>query len=128
MRLADSLGRDLFAFEHPLAVSAAIDSPERFRAVAESIVRDAAYPPLPEELPELSEPARSIVQQSRQADLAHLQQIVSAMAIDYQSLLESPRREHQGSLSYCPRCRSDFVVPASHCEPCGNRETVPFAS
>ncbi len=127
MRLADVLGRDLLDFEHPLAVSAAADSPEQFRAVAERVIRDATYPQMPEEPSELSDTAREIVRTSRQADLQLLKQLLTARDVAYDSLLVPPPSENQGALSYCPRCHSDFLLPLSHCDACGCRPTVAYS-
>ena len=126
LRLADALGRELLDSEHPLAVSAAVDSPLQFRVVAERVIRDAAYPQMPEEPNELSEAGREMVRFSRQAELQLLKQLLHARGVDFDALLVPPPSENQGALSYCPRCRSDFLLPLSHCDACGSRPTVAY--
>lgn len=128
LRLADALGRELLEFEHPLAISAAVDSPEQFRILAERVIRDATYPQLPEEPSELSGPACQIVRASRQADLHQLQRLLAARDISQEQLLTPPPSDNPQALSYCPRCHSDFLLPLSHCDTCGSRPTIAYSS
>lgn len=128
LRLADALGRELLEFEHPLAVSAASDSPAHFRNIAQRVIRDAIYPQLPEEPDDLNTAAREIVRASRQANLQHLQRLLAARDVSYDSLLIPPQNANPDALSYCPRCQNDFLLPQSHCDACGSRPTVAYSS
>ncbi len=128
LRLADALGRELLEFEHPLAVSAALDSPEQFRSVAQRVIRDAIYPQMPEEPVELTEAAHQVMHESRQADLQHLQRLLAVREVSFDPLLAPPTTEQSEAQSYCPRCHSDFLLPLSHCDACGSRPTVAYSS
>ena len=126
LRAADALSRRLFRYVHPLTVSAAVDSPARFRQLAADVLCDAAHPQLPEQPDELSEAARQVVSESRQQDDAGLSALLLSQGVDAASLLSVPAPEDDQSASYCPRCRQEFASFQTNCEPCGNRPTVAF--
>ena len=126
LRAADALSRRLFHYVHPLTVSAAIDSPARFRQLAADVLRDAAHPQLPEQPDDLNESAKQVVCENRQQDDAGLSALLRSQGVDAASLLSVPAPEDDQSASYCPRCRQEFASFETLCEPCGNRPTIAF--
>ena len=128
LRLADSLGRDLFGWTHPLAISAVIDTRERFTSIAGVVLRDASYPRLPEEPQVADDEARAIIRASRDADRRCLVEILKSQQVDEQVCLAEPDIEDEATVSYCPRCLQEFVVATAQCESCGQRQSVALGS
>ncbi len=124
LRLSDQLGRELFGWMHPLAISAAIDSSTKFKDVAALVLRDATYPMLPEQPPEISELAIGIIRDSRIADEVCLTTLLASRNVVQTSLLTVPEAVDETVASYCPRCLHEFTVDDAICDSCGGRPCV----
>ena len=126
LRAIDYLGRELLAgrLHHPLAISAVVDTPERFRALAEQAVKDLAYPLCPE-FPE-NEHAMAIVKQSRELIRQSLSQVLANPDFSVEDALMPPIAEDEESACYCPRCGQQFEIADAVCDFCGGRPTHAF--
>ncbi|EMI44430.1 hypothetical protein [Rhodopirellula sp. SWK7] len=137
LRSIDYLSRELLATDlyHPLAVSAAIDSSEQFRSVAERTMRDIEHPIAPE-MPNTESAAtagtttneviNAIVMDSRASDWDLITKLLSDSKIPFEELLAAPEPEDDASMEYCPRCHQQFEIENAACDQCGGRETLPL--
>jgi len=106
MRAADVLTRDLFAGRAWLAVACVLLERAAFEREAGRELRAARHP--------LREDARE------------LEHFLRAQGLDPDALDAPPERLGADCLCYCPRCQSQFVIPAGSCEPCSGIALVPF--
>ncbi len=129
LRAIDYLSRELLAtsLHHPLAVSAAIDSPGRLREFADHVVRDVVYPLAPErpvpERPDI-ELAASIVNDCRAALREQITRFLASREIRFGDSLVPPAAEDEDSVAYCPRCLQQFERDDAVCDLCGGRATL----
>ncbi|MCM2369770.1 hypothetical protein [Aporhodopirellula aestuarii] len=133
LRAVDYLSRELLAtsIRHPLAVSAAVDSPDRFREVAERTMRDIEYPITPETPADQDastsvndDNASSIVMDSRAADWDAITALLNDSEISFETCLAAPEPDDDASVTYCPRCHQQFEIENANCDQCGGRETL----
>ncbi len=127
LRAIDYLSRELLSgrLHHPLAVSAVIDTPQRFRQFAEHTVKDLAYPLAPE-FPE-NERAVAIVSHSRELIRGSLSQIFADRGFSVEQALTPPVAEDDESVCYCPRCGQQFEMAEAVCDFCGGRSAQAFS-
>jgi hypothetical protein len=106
MRAADLLTRDLFAGRAGLAVACVLLERAPFEREAGRELRAARHP--------------------AQADTRELERFLRAQGLDPEVLDAPPERLGEDCLCYCPRCQSQFVIPAGSCERCSGLALVAF--
>jgi hypothetical protein len=125
VRAADSLGQDVAAGLHPLAVAAVLVDRTTFESFARRVVADLAHPcspTCPSELPA----ALATEAWYRERLLTAVRAMLTQAGIDIESLLAPPHPEVDSNQSYCPRCRSQYESESGQCEPCGNMTLMPL--
>ena len=124
MRSSEVLLRSGLAAYHPLAVAAALCTKDRLAALARPILLAVEHPK-PGELP--SEPAaRRVDEWFRKKLLKRLIALVRRAEINFEELLRPPEPFYD-SHSYCPRCRSQYVLTEGSCTDCGGLDLVAYA-
>lgn len=106
MRAADVLTRDLFAGRAALAVASVLLERAAFEREAGRVLREARHPAL--------------------GDLRELERFLRDQNLDAERLDAPPARLAEDCLCYCPRCQTQFVIPAGSCERCSGLALVPF--
>lgn len=118
IRSADFLTRDLLSEYSPIVVARLLarDGANEF---VRAFIRDLRHP-LKHEISD--ETAADIVSWAGAEQLRHCLEYVQ----DTSQVLDSTQPEGE-SVSYCPRCGSQFVVPAGECPDCPGVARVPFS-
>ncbi len=126
VRAADSLGQDVAAGLHPLAVAAVLVDRASFEAFAQRVVADLAHP-CPPACPSDLPAAQATEAWYRQRLQAAVRAMLARSDVNEESLLAAPAPDGDSNRSYCPRCRSQFEPVSGTCEPCGGMELVPLS-
>lgn len=118
IRAHATLMRHALAEFHPLAVAAAVCSPEVFASFAGAMLRDVRHPiapacPTDEAGP--TEAERSFRERTERV----LRELVRDAGYDPDELAAPPSPEGNGERSYCPRCHCQYLLDRGVCEPCG---------
>ncbi|MBK7641529.1 MAG: hypothetical protein IPJ19_00540 [Planctomycetes bacterium] len=122
MRAVDLLTRDLYCGAAPLAVASVLLERADFERAAGRALRAARHPPPPRE----NEP-RELLAEAREREQRALERFLRAQDLDPERLDAPPERLGEDCLCYCPRCQSQFVIPAGICTACSGVELAPFA-
>jgi hypothetical protein len=118
MRAGDLLTRDLFAGRAPLAVASVLLERPDFERVAGRALREARHPP----------PAPALDPEARLCELRALERFLEQQGLEPARLDAEPERLGEDCLCYCPRCQTQYVLPAGACTACSGVALVPFAA
>ncbi|MCI0376720.1 MAG: hypothetical protein L0215_03865 [Gemmataceae bacterium] len=119
----DKLARALLCSYHPLAASQVLEPPKQFAEFAAEIWRDLEHPMLPV-CPVDEDGPLETEAWFRQRWKALVKQFLIRHGLDPAGFMTPPRSEAYDSRSYCPRCRSQYVMVQGTCESCGGRPLV----
>jgi len=112
IRACDTLGRDLVANYHPVAVAATICSDAEFGALAGEQLRQGKF--------------SAFASQWYQKKLEGLiEQVILQKGLQPERLL-APSAQMSGCIVYCPRCFAQYVAERSTCADCGYEGLVAF--
>ncbi len=125
MRGSEVLLRGGLAVFHPLAIAAALCTKERVAVLARPQLLALEHPK-PDELP--GDPAAQRIDEwFREKLLKRLRALLGRMEINVDELLGPPEPLYD-SYSYCPRCRSQYVLSEGNCTDCGGLTLVAYAT
>jgi hypothetical protein len=118
MRAHDLLVRHAFEQFHPLALARVLVPADAFRELAQQAVLDARHP-LEPAWPGGSLEARTAVTWSHAAWREALEVFVGRTGLSLEQLVAPPTPSEPCHVSYCPRCRTQFVLSEGRCPDCG---------
>lgn len=116
IRSIDALTRDAFVDYHPLAIAATVSPNADFAAFAQASFLDLRFPMKSQEA--LPETILEIQSEFRNRLRYQAEQLLVTKGIHINSLIQPPVPESDQCLSYCPRCRSQFVRDIEDCPTC----------
>jgi hypothetical protein len=112
MRLRAVVGEAYFPLQHPLAYALAFAKQIERDEVAFRTLADLRWPIGGENDGPLAWEIKTWFREQLQR---HVAQKLRAGGVETAALFAAPKRDGGGSVSYCPRCRSQFVSGATHC-------------
>lgn len=123
IRTYDVLAHRLCAPYHPAAVATALcDVPTRDRFLRR-VLRDLHFPAARNTASEASHGTETWF---RGALEAALQRMLERHGLNPAAYLLAPAQIDRSSLSYCPRCETEYAVPGGVCSDCAGVALVPF--
>ncbi len=125
MRAHDLLVVRAFEQFHPLALAQVLAAPHEFESLSQGILLDLHYPMEPL-CPSGSTEARAAVAWSHAAWREAVEDFLRTSGLALERFLAPPARSEPGHLSYCPRCRTQFVVAEGTCSDCGGLPLAEF--
>jgi hypothetical protein len=123
MRAHDLLLRRVFESFHPLVLARVLGHPDRFRELAGLAWRDGSFPMEPF-CPDLPPEAGRCVAWAHRAWLEVLRAFFKKSGLAADDLLASPPPSEPEHISFCPRCRTQYVLREGCCAECGGRKLV----
>lgn len=127
MRGRDLLSRDLLATFHPLAAAQVLCDEPAFRDLARRVLIDLRHPLLPL----CHNPAPSAIETEawfRDRQLGAVERFLRSAGIDLEELVRAEAPAGPDCRTYCPRCRSQFILESGQCEACGGLTLVALGS
>jgi len=122
VRAIDELARNLFASHHALIVAALLCAESSRAAVARRSLRDALFPVNANSDDELGV---AILNWHSTRTGEFLEQRIAPMKLSREALWPKPERHHS-SITYCPRCLSQFNLASGECPDCSAVRLVAF--
>jgi hypothetical protein len=149
IRACDAAGKQALAGVDPVAAAAALCRPEAFATFARRALLDLHFP-LAADVAPAAEPrsagepqsadetlsatetlsadeARAAAAEFRATLAGHVARVMAAKGVDPAAALSTPAAADPAHLSYCPRCRAEYVVPTGTCQDCGGLALRPLA-
>ena len=126
IRAYDIASRHALSAFHPLAVAELLCCQKISKQVARQALLDLKYPLLSSE-EELTEQQAATVSWFQEHLESAVQRFFTRTGISSDELLAPPNSEGADSVSYCPRCHTQFVLVEGVCEPCQEIRLRPFA-
>jgi len=126
IRAHDTLSRPLLERFHPLAIAKVLCADDKFRMFASTILRDIRHPALP--LCPRNEPLAIETERFHRILLENtIEEFLKKNNVSIRKLLQPPQPFDLASVSYCPRCLSQFTTREGKCEDCGGLPLSAFA-
>lgn len=114
LRWREHLSRDYFTGAHPLALAAAVASPDGFKSAARAVFQDLRWP-LPLTGAGSDGLTARIHEWMRPCVTRVCEKLVRSRDVSIDALLAPPSPDSAGSVAYCPRCRAQFIRGITHC-------------
>jgi hypothetical protein len=115
IRSNDALSADLLSRFHPVAIAMALTDSATFKNLASEHLRRARFPKgghaLEEDVSQHDAEHREIAGEQ-------IERMLKYKDLDIQSLLEPPVPDSASSLSYCPRCLTQYTISGGSCSEC----------
>src|SRR5262249_32670300 len=118
VRAHDTMGRELLADMNPLAAASVLLAPEPLRQFVLRVIADLEHPREPI-CPTVDELARATESWFRERQLSLSRDFATSQGLEPANLLVAPSAEDSDCHTYCPRCRTQYVVREGTCEACG---------
>jgi hypothetical protein len=126
MRACDVLSRPLPEDVHPLALAGSLGSPDQWRRMARSAIKELRYPAQPE-TPTDDRLAVGIDRDFRSRWAMVLGEYLAARQLSEEELLAPPVPADNQCRAYCPRCEAQFTRAEEVCRDCGGLPLRPLA-
>ncbi len=123
IRAVDAVSIDVLASFHPLAAASRLCSDPDFRTLAGRQMRHLRYPLA---APEQDAATQAVIEWFREVELQVVSEFLESQHIRTEELLAAGEPTEAGSESYCPRCRSEYVVTQGECSSCPGIALEPF--
>jgi hypothetical protein len=130
IRAGDVLSRSLLESFHPLAAVRVLGSEGAFRRAAIRAMVDLTYPLGSEPVVPGVDNAlgKEVANSHAGAEGAAIQMFLAKEGVAANELLRPPEPADSSSLSYCPRCQSQFRIKEGTCADCGGLKLVAFGA
>jgi hypothetical protein len=124
IRVQDVLSRPLLDSFHPLAVASLFCDEKTFHEYARKILLETRYPQPPNDFGDTF--AQEAEREWRGLLLQETEQFLKRQKLDLAALTRPPMPGDAASLSWCPRCETQFTTRTGTCADCGGLELIPF--
>ena len=123
MRALDFLSRRYLQRFHPLAVASVLLKERDFQEYAGGYYRDLLHPVPFHDADH--EAARQAMKYRDEILLPEMEVFLRAQGIDLAAEVAPCADIEEEAKSYCPRCRSAFIIDHAICNECGEKPTIP---
>ena len=124
LRSRDHLARELFTFNHPVTIAAALFPETMFVEYARRIWRDLEYPLLPIAPEEIGTSGIAVATEHHARTKCLVETLLKSKGLLVDELTSPPTRLDSTSIAYCPRCHREYTQSDAKCLPCGEREIL----
>jgi hypothetical protein len=123
IRVQDLLSRPLLESFHPLAIASLFCDEKTFHQYARTVLIETRYPQPKVVSDKLAQEAE---RQWRDLSLREIERFLKHQKVDLSALMQPPTPADATSLSWCPRCETQFTTRTGTCADCGGLELLPF--